>query len=233
MSELKKLKIPSELAYIVAIFTLSFSVAMITATNFGVSMVVAPAYILSLKTGFLTFGQCEYIIQGILFTLFCIAMKRVKAVYFTSFLTCIVYGAVLDLWRLIIPPFNPQITPPGTLNSAAKILLFILGMILTAFSVALFFKTYLYPQVYDFFVKGISHKFNLNRTKFKIGFDILCLAVAVIMTLVFFNKFKGIGIGTLIMTCFNGILIGTFGKIFDKYFEFYPLAKKFSKKFDI
>ena len=39
----KKINIPSEVAYVFAIITLAFAVAMITMTGFGVSMVVAPA----------------------------------------------------------------------------------------------------------------------------------------------------------------------------------------------
>lgn len=229
----KRITIPSELTYFAAIILISFSVAMITATDFGVSMIVAPAYIVSLKLGFLTFGQCEYIVQGLLFAVFCIIVRKIKPVYFTSFLTGMIYGAALDLWRLIIPYFNPEITPPGSLPFPVRIVFFLIGMFLTSFSVALFFKTYLYPQVYDFFVKGISAKFNWNRTKFKIYFDVSCLAVSIIMTLVFFGGFKGIGIGTLIMTALNGVIIGMFSKLLDKFFEFKPLAENFSKKFDL
>ena len=41
----KKLKIPSEAVYILAVALLSLAVAMISAANFGVSMIVAPAYL--------------------------------------------------------------------------------------------------------------------------------------------------------------------------------------------
>ena len=102
----KKLKIPSEAVYILAVAFLSLAVAMISAANFGVSMIVAPAYLLSLKLEFLTFGQAEYVIQAGLFVVFCIAMRGFKIVYLSSFATCLVYGAALDLWRCI-PFFNP------------------------------------------------------------------------------------------------------------------------------
>lgn len=228
----KKITIPSEIAYVFAIITLAFSVAMITTTNFGVSMVVAPAYILSQKVSFLTFGQSEYVIQSILFIVFCILMRRVKAVYFSSFLTCIIYGAVLDLWRLL-PIFNQNVTSPDDLSMATRIIFFILGMLLTALSIAMFFKTYLYPQVYDFFVKGVSEKFGFNRTITKTCFDASCLLLGTIMTLLFFHKFVGINIGTLIMTALNGTIIGIFSKLLDKCFNFEPIAKEFSKRFAI
>ncbi|MGN0602199.1 MAG: DUF6198 family protein [Oscillospiraceae bacterium] len=228
----KKVVICSELVYLAAILILSFSVAMITSTDFGVSMIVAPAYILSQKFTFFTFGQCEYIVQGLLFIVFCILMKKVKIVYFSSFITCLIYGAVLDIWRFIVPLFNPDITVPGSMPMYIRIILFAVGMLMTSFSVALFYRTYLYPQVYDFFVKGISAKYGFNRTRFKMLFDLLCLITAIIMTLILFRGFVGIGVGTIIMTCLNGVFIGLFGRFLDNHFEFVPVAKRFSSCFN-
>ena len=139
----KRLRVCSEAAYAVAIIMLSFAVAMISATNFGVSMIVAPAYILSLKVGALTFGQCEYVLQALVFAVFCLLMKKVRAVYFTSFLTCLIYGAVLDAWRFFVPAFNPAITPPGSLALPIKLAFFAIGMALSSLAIALFFKTYI------------------------------------------------------------------------------------------
>ena len=230
---MKKIKVSSEGMYILAILILSFAVAMITASNFGVSMIVAPAYILSLKLKCLTFGQCEYIIQGLLFCVFCLLMKEVKGVYFSSFLTGVIYGLCLDGWRTLMPSFNPMVTPAGSMSMSIRLIYFIVGMLMSALSIALFFRTYLYPQVYDFFVKGISMRYKKNREHFKIAFDMSCLAISCIMTLLLFKGFVGVGIGTLIMTLLNGMLISFFGKVIDHFFIFEPTAKKFSRRFDI
>lgn len=229
----KKITIHSEFVYAAAIILLSLAVAMLSAANYGVSMIVAPAYIISQRLGVITFGQGEYLVQSILFIVFCILMKKVKLVYFSSFATCLIYGAVLDLWRKFVPLFNPEITVPGSMNIVIRIILFIVGMILTSFSVMLFYKTYLYPQVYDFFVKGISARFNKDRTKFKIAFDFSCLAVSCILTLVLFRKFIGIGVGTIILTALNGFIIGWFDKLFDKFVNLKPIFPKFAAKFDL
>lgn len=229
----KKITAYGELVYALAIICLSFSVAMLSAANFGVSMIVAPAYIISQKLGFLTFGQGEYLVQSILFIVFCILMKKVKLTYFSSFATCLIYGAVLDLWRTVVPVFNPSVTEPGSMAMPVRVVFFIIGMVLTSFSVMLFYKTYLYPQVYDFFVKGISHRFGKDRTKFKIAFDFSCLAVSCALTLIFFRKFVGVGIGTLILTALNGFMIGWFDRMFDKFFIMKPRFPKFAAKFDL
>lgn len=229
---MKKIRVPSELMYLSGIVLLAFSVAMLSAVNFGISMIVAPAYLLSLKTGFLSFGQAEYVIQAGLFIVFCVIMGGFRTVYLSSFVTCLVYGAVLDLWRLV-PLFNPSVTVPGSMPLLARLCMFAAGMVLTSISVAMFYKTYLYPQVYDFFVKGVGGKFKIKIAVFKTSFDIFCLIVAAALSLVWFKGFEGINWGTLIIALVNGSLIGFFCKLYDRIFEIYPIFKKFSSYFEL
>ena len=210
----KKLCISSEVTYALAIILLALAVAMLTAADFGISMVVAPAYLLSLKVGVITFGQAEYIIQAGVFILLCLVIRKFKPIYLMSFVTCLVYGAVLDLWRML-PCFNPSVTEPGSMALWLRILMFIVGVLLTSFSVALFFKTYLYPQVYDFFVKAVSFRYGISLPAFKTGVDITLLLVSVVMTFCFFGGFEGLNWGTLVMAVLNGSIIGFFSKKLD------------------
>ena len=230
---MKKITLHSEIAYLLANVILAFSVAMTAAADFGVSMIVAPAYILHLKIGFLTFGQCEYLVQGVLFCVFCLLMRKVRLVYFSSFLTCLFYGAILDLWRAVIPAFNPAVTAPGSFSFPVRLLLFGTGELLTAFSIALFFKVYLYPQVVDFFVKGVSLRFKLDLTRFKMICDGSMLLLSLALSLIFFHGFRGIGWGTLVLTATNGLIIGLFSRLLDKTVEIRPLFPAFAAKFEL
>ena len=229
--EKKKVGVPSEAAYFLSIAILSFAVSLMTAANFGISMVVAPAYLLSLKVGVITFGQAEYIIQGMLFIAMCIILKRFRAVYLMSFLTCVLYGAVLDLWRRI-PFLNPDITPPGSMGFPIRIGMFLVGIVLSSFSVELSFKTYLYPQVNDFFVKAVSQRYGIKLAFFKTANDITYFVVDLIMTFGFFGSLKAIGVGTVVVTLCNGTLIGFFSNTFDRLFDFRPCLKRFSDYFE-
>jgi len=129
---MKKIKLYEEPTYVLATVLLALSVAMIAAADFGVSMIVGTAYIVSLKVSFLTFGTAEYIVQGLLFIAFCIIMKKVKLTYFFSFFTCLFYGFVLDLWRSAVPALNPSVTAPGSFSMPVRITLFVLGSLLTS-----------------------------------------------------------------------------------------------------
>lgn len=217
--------------YVLAQLGLTLAVAIMAAADFGVSMIVAPAYILSQKFAFFTFGQWDYIIQGVLFIAFCLAMKKFKFTYFVSFITCVIYGTILDMWRTVIPALNPAVTAPGSMGLPVRIAMFVAGSLLTAFNVMLFFKTYIYPQVCDLFVKGIVEKYNLNQIRCKRIFDLSCLLLSLALTLALFRDFVGIKWGTVIITLINGTLIGFFAKLYDKYFETVPLFPKFAERF--
>ncbi len=229
----RRLKLPSEAVYILAIVLIALAVSMTVSAGFGVSMIVAPAYLVSLKVDFLTFGQSEYLLQAVLFVIFCIAVKRVKPVYLTSFLTCVIYGFVLDGIQTIIPLFNPSVTTPESLPMYLRIILFVSGMVLTSLSIALFFKVYLYPQVYDFFVVGIVARYHLKEGLFKTIFDLVCLAVSLILSFALFGKLVGVNWGTAVMALCNGTIIGFFSKLFDRIFLIRPLFPKFAKTFEI
>lgn len=228
---MKKLTLHSEIVYFVAIALLALSVAMLTSAGYGLSMLVAPAYLLSLKIG-ITFGEAEYIIQAILFVLFCLITRRFKLAYLSSFVTCLIYGVILDLWQRI-PIFNPAIYPSESFDTWARILMFILGTLLTCFSVALFFKSYLYPQVYDFFVKGICERFHAKNLVVKTIFDFSLLAIGTTMTLLIFGEFKGIYWGTLAMAVCCGTFIGFFGKLLDKIIAVKPIFPRFAVYFEL
>ena len=225
-----KIRVHSEMIYLLAIFLLALAVAMLTAADFGISMIVAPAYLLSLKTGFLTFGQAEYVIQAGVFVLLCLILRNFRFVYLMSFVTCLLYGAVLDLWRLL-PCFNPSVTAPGSMALWLRVVMFVAGVLLTSFSVALFFKTYLYPQVYDFFVKAVSIRYGIRLPVFKTIVDLTLLAASGVMTFCFFGKLVGLNWGTLVMAVCNGTIIGFFSARLDKRFEFQPLFPRFAACF--
>ena len=230
---MKKITLHSEALYILANILMALAVAMTAASDFGVSMIVAPAYILHLKIGFLTFGQCEYLVQGLLFIVFCILMKKVRLIYFSAFITSLIYGACLDLWRWAVPAFNPAVTPSSSLSIPTRVVFFVVGEILTALAVAVFFKIYLYPQVVDFFVKGVAERFHLNLTRFKWICDASMLVISAVLSLAFFRGFVGIGWGTLVLTATNSLVIGAFSRLLDRTVEVKPLFPKFATLFAI
>ena len=90
----------TELAYILGLIVLAFSAALMEASDLGVSMIVAPAYLLHLKLSqtfaFFTFGMAEYTLQAALLIVMVMVLGRFRLYYLFSFITAVLYGLLLD-----------------------------------------------------------------------------------------------------------------------------------------
>ena len=90
----------SELVYFVGIVVLAFSTALMERANLGLSMVVAPAYLVHLKLveylPFFSFGMAEYVFQAVLLVALTLIMGKGKIGYLLSFATAFFYGILLD-----------------------------------------------------------------------------------------------------------------------------------------
>lgn len=216
---MKKIRVSHEVVYLCGMLLLSLATAMLSAADFGLSVIVSPAYLVSLKSGILSFGQAEYVVQGILFVLFCVLMRKVKILYFGAFLSGVLYGAALDLWRMLIPHLNPECYPPGTLPLNIRAGYFAVGFLINAIGAMLYFENRYYPQVYEFFVKGVSEKYGIPLSRFKLGFDMVFLTLTLVLMFGMFHKIVAIGPGTILMACCNGPLIGKCSAWFRDHFE--------------
>ena len=218
-----------EAAYVLGTVLCALGVCLSAKSGLGVSTVVAPAFILSSYlepiAPFFTFGNTEYLVQGILLILVAFFMKRVTLSYPLSLVTAVIYGVTLDLWRLVFG------TDPVE-EIYLKIIFMIIGALITGMAIAMMLRSYLPQQAYDFSVKEISvvKKYNMNKVKWI--YDIVSLIVAIALMLILFHKFdlSLIGIGTLIIAAVNAPMIGLFGKLLDKFIDFSPLFPRFANK---
>jgi uncharacterized membrane protein YczE len=222
---MKKIQKFGEWAYVCGIIFITLGIGMFTKADMGMSMVPAPAYLISLKVSFLTFGMAEYLFQGFLLIVFCVVIHKFSWKYFFSFVTAVIYGVFLDLVLLVMQNVNPA-------TFLSRVVLFAGGILLAAIGIAFFFHTYLPVEVYELFVKGISEHFNWDTSKFKIVYDCCSCVLAILMSYLFFGKLQGIGLGTVICALVNGRLIGWVSKVLEKYIDFSP-ATNWDKFFKV
>ena len=171
----------TELAYVLGLIFVALGVAFMEKPDFGVSMVVAPAYILHLKISetysFFTFGMAEYTLQAVLLIIMALVLRRFKLSYLFSFVTAVIYGFILDLCMLLVSYVPME-------NMALRITYYTLGMVLCAIGIALFFHTYIAPEVYELFVKEVSSKYGVEIHRFKTGYDICSCLIGVILSFI-------------------------------------------------
>ncbi len=219
----------TEIAYLLGIFGLALGTVFMVKADFGMSMVVAPAYLiyrkLSLSYSFITFGIAEYIMQALLLCLLILILRKFRIYYLFSFVTALYYGFLLDLCMGILKNF-------AVASLIGRVACFVFGVSLCANGIAFIFRTYVAPEVYELFVKEVSKKMKISITKFKTGYDITSCLISILLSFLFFGfmKFVGVNIGTIICALTFGKLISIFGNILDKHLQFkdaLPLRKYF------
>lgn len=216
----------AELSFIVGTLILPLGTSMMAHGSFGLSVVVVPAYLLSLKIDFLTFGMAEYCLQACLLVIFCLVMGKFKLWYLFSFFAAFLYGLVLDLWMPLV-----EAIPLPTLGH--RIAFYILGMMVNSFSIAFYFKSYFPPQIYELIVKGFSEKFRVPLGKFKIGYDLTSFAISLVLSFLFFRRIEGIGAGSVVCAFANGALIAFWCRQIEKIFDFSAKFPKWEAYFSL
>ena len=221
---MKKRTFYTELAYIFGLMVLAFSAALMEASDLGVSMIVAPAYLLYLKLSqtfaFFTFGMAEYTLQAVLLIAMMLILGRFRLYYLFSFVTAVLYGFLLDGSMALVALF-------GVSGMAGRIICFVTGVICCAAGVSLLFRTYIAPEVYELFVKEIAAKYGWNINRVKTVYDCASCLIAICMSFAFFGlgHFEGVKIGTVLCALVNGALIGLFSCVFGRCFEFKDATK--------
>ena len=226
---MKKIGKSAELLWIFGILFVAFGVALCSKADLGVSMVAAPTFVIHeaiapLWDGF-SVGVTEYLVQGLVLVLLCLAVRRFRLRYLLAFAVAVLYGYTLNLFLFLI----------GGIPTDAlwvRFLMLIVGDVLTALGVSCFFHTYLPLQVHELFVAELSACYRLNINKVKWVYDLSLLAISLILALTLFGDastfdfskiitedYHSVGIGTLITTVINAPLIAMWGKGIDRLFD--------------
>lgn len=234
---MKKVSKSNELLWLFGIIFVALGVAICSKADLGVSMIAAPAFVISDAISsifsFFTVGVTEYILQGVILIILCVVVRRFHWKYLLAFAVAVIYGYTLNLfiWMLSGIEFN---------EVWLRWVMLIVGDIITAFGVACFFRTYMPLQVYELFVAEVADRFGFTIAKTKFWFDMTLLALSILLSVVLFtdiktfdwstiyySSFHSIGLGTLVTTAINSPLIALMGKVIDKIFLPSPLFPRF------
>jgi len=216
---MKKRLFYTEAAYVVGIIVLALGTAFMEVSDFGMSMVVAPAYLLHLKISqllpFFSFGMAEYTLQAVLIVVMSLVLRRFKMSYLFSFGTAVFYGFVLDGCMALIAPVPAD-------GFALRLVWFLVGMILCAAGVSLLFHTYISPEAYELFVKEIAQKTNREIHVIKTIYDCTSCLIGIALSFLFFGwwHFEGVKLGTVVCALVNGWTISLWTRYFESRFSF-------------
>ena len=226
---MKKRVFYTELSYFIGVAIVATGTALTAWGDLGISMVVAPAFVLHLKMSqifpWFTFGVAQYILQAALLFLMVCLLRKMKFTYFLSFLTAVLNGLILDGASALL-----ALLPEKLLWQ--RIVAYVLGDGMVCAGIALVFHTYFSPEAYEMFVMEVSKKLKFRLHTFKTVFDCLCLVVATVLSLLLLGGLQGVGVGTAVCAFLNGTMINLFSKLFERIWIFQdklPYRQKFKE----
>lgn len=225
---MKKPVFYTELAYVLGLVLLALGTALTVYGDFGVSMVVAPAFIVHVKLAqqlpFFSFGMAEYLLQALILAGMLLGFRKRKWTWLLSFVTTVLYGLILDgssLLTTLLPQWLPL-----------RIALYVLGVLLCTMGIALLFRTYLPPAAYELLVKVLSRRFGWKIHVVKTVYDCASCLVAAGLSLLLLGRLEGVGIGTVVCALIYGVLIRMNTKWLDRCWDFrdrFGLRDKFEE----
>ena len=213
----KKITKLGELSWFVGNILCAIGNCLVSKSAFGLSAIIAPAFIMNRKIGFLSVGVCEYIFQGLLLLLCCVLIGKFKAKFIATICNILFYGACFDIVNALLSPLQPN-------TIFARIIVAALGMTIIGFAVALMLRTYIPPSAYEIFVGEVAIAKKIDMNKMKLIFDVSMLVITIVMMFALLGGYyiDILGPLTIIAAFMNSVLIGFFGKIIDKYCDFSP-----------
>lgn len=204
-----------EIAFVPGVLLLSLATVLMSKAGFGLSMVVAPAYVLADWIKIIPTGTMCYIYQGVLVAATAIVCGKFKLSYLVTFLSAVIFGVFVDI-------FGAALSFVNATQLWQRVLLFILAIPINSLSIALLLHSYLPPQAPELFVREISNRFGLKMYKTKYVYDLCSCALSIVLSFLLLGRLAHVGVGTVVYAFVNAPLIGVFGGWLDKIADYEP-----------
>ena len=200
--------------YIIFVISLFFSavgVAFTKCAELGVSPISSVANVLSCKFSALSLGywliiwNCVLILGQII-----LLRKKFEWIQLLQIPLSFLFGWFTDFGMWLVSFIPAKVYP-------VRLLMVIIGIIILSFGISLSVIANVIMNSGEAFVKAVAETFNKNFGNIKIGFDVLCVITAIILSLVFFDfTIVGTREGTIISALLTGVVVKFFNKILNK-----------------
>lgn len=195
--------------FVISLFFAAIGVAFTKHGELGVSPISSVANVLSCKCSSFTLGtwliiwNCILIIGQII-----ILKKRFQLIQLLQIPLSFLFGWFTDfgMWVVSYIPANSYI---------AKLSMVLIGIVILGFGISLSVTANVIMNSGEAFVKAIADTIHKEFGNIKIAFDILCVILALILSLIFFNfTIVGTREGTIISALLTGVVVKFFTKRF-------------------
>lgn len=197
--------------FVISLFISALGVAFTKHGELGVSPISSVANVMSIKLDFFSLGiwliiwNCVLILGQIL-----ILRKKFKPIQLLQIPLSFLFGYFTDfgLWLVGFIPAKSYIM---------RLVMVFIGIVILGFGVSLSVSANVIMNSGEAFVKAISDTINKNFGNVKIAFDVSCVVLALILSLLFFDfTIVGTREGTIISALCTGLVVKLFRKLTDE-----------------
>ena len=197
--------------FVIRLFISALGVAFTKHGELGVSPITSVANVMSIKLDFFSLGiwliiwNCVLILGQIL-----ILRKKFKPIQLLQIPLSFLFGYFTDfgLWLVGFIPAKSYIM---------RLVMVFIGIVILGFGVSLSVSANVIMNSGEALVKAISDTTNKNFGNVKIAFDVSCVVLALILSLLFFDfTIVGTREGTIISALCTGLVVKLFRKLTDE-----------------
>lgn len=193
--------------FIISLFFAALGVAFTKRGELGVSPISSVANVMSCRFDSLSLGtwliiwNCVLIVGQIM-----ILGKNFRLIQLLQVPLSFLFGWFTDLGMWIVS-YIPADTYP------VRLIMVVVGIVILGFGISLSVIANVIMNSGEAFVKAVSDKIRKEFGNVKIAFDVFCVVLAIVLSLVFFDfSIVGTREGTVISALMTGIVVKFFSK---------------------
>ncbi len=193
--------------FIISLFFSALGVAFTKHGELGVSPISSVANVMSYKFDSLSLGTWLIIWNCVLIAgQVVILRKNFRPLQLLQVPLSFLFGWFTDLGMWIVSFLPADIYP-------VRLLMVILGIVILGFGISLSVIANVIMNSGEAFVKALSDKIQKDFGNVKIAFDITCVVLSLILSLIFFNfSIVGTREGTIISAFLTGVVVKFFSR---------------------
>ncbi len=203
----KKEIVKRYILFVISLFFAALGVAFTKYAELGVSPISSVANVMSCKYSSLSLGtwliiwNCILIVGQIL-----ILRRKFQVIQLLQVPLSFLFGWFTDfgMWIVSSIPVN---------SYPIRLIMVVVGIVILGFGISLSVIANVIMNSGEALVKAVSDTTNREFGDVKIFFDILCVVMALILSLIFFDfTIVGTREGTIISALFTGVIVKFFGR---------------------
>lgn len=193
--------------FIISLFFAALGVAITKRGALGVSPISSVANVLSIRFTALSLGSwliiwnCVLILGQII-----LLRKKFNPIQLLQIPLSFLFGVFTDIGMWIVSPIEVN-------SYAFKIAMVLIGTFVLGFGISLAVIANVIMNSGEAFVKAVSDTVHIEFGNVKIGFDVLCVILAVVLSLIFFQTVQGTREGTIIAAFLTGTAVKLFTRL--------------------